>query len=139
MTDVERDAVDLVKGFLSAMEARDLDKAGAFLAPDFTMIFPGGVTMHRLEELVEWSKPRYRSVAKNYDRFDVAGDRPDHVIVYAFGTLEGERLNGSQFSGIRFIDRFEIDRFEIDQGADGTYLITDQKVWNDLGEVEGRA
>ena len=134
MTDFNRDAVKMVKHFLGAMEARDLEKARRYLDSDFAMVFPGGVEMRQLEELVKWSKPRYRSVAKKYERFDVAGGSAGPFIVYAFGTLEGERLDGTRFSGIRFIDRFEIRA-----DADGLGLITDQKVWNDLGEVEGRS
>ena len=134
MSDAERDAVDLVKDFLGAMEARALDRARNFLDPAFTMVFPGGVEMRRLEELVEWSKPRYRSAAKTYERFDVARISADLLAVYAFGTLEGERLDETRYSGIRFIDRFEIA-----VEKDGSGLITDQKVWNDFGEVEGRS
>lgn len=134
ITKFQRNAVELVKNFLAAMEARDLQAAYRYLDPAFCMVFPGGVEMRRLEELVEWSKPRYRSVAKSYQRFDVAGDATDLLIVYAFGSLAGERLDGTLFSGIRFIDRFEL---RVD--ADGAGLITDQKVWNDLGEAEGRS
>ncbi len=112
------------------MEARDLKSARALLHADFVMVFPGDVRMHSLEELIAWAKPRYRSVAKNYQNFDVA-EAGGRWLVYAYGTLEGERLDGSRFAGIRFIDRFEIC---IDEN--GEALIIDQKVWNDLAEVE---
>ncbi|MEX0345809.1 MAG: nuclear transport factor 2 family protein [Rhizobiaceae bacterium] len=117
-------AVDIVKSYLSAMERRDLDTARSFLAPGFTMIFPGGAEFSTPEQLVEWSRPRYRSVAKHYDHFDemVAGD---NGVVYCFGTLFGEWPDGEPFSGIRFIDRFEL--------SDGK--ITGQRVWNDMGEA----
>ena len=108
-----------VRAFLAAMEARDLDAARAHLAPDFTMTFPGGVVMHTPEELVAWSRPRYRAVAKTYDGFDTLG-----AVVWCHGRLHGTWPDGTTFAGIRFVDRFEV--------RDG--LIHRQDVWNDMGE-----
>lgn len=113
-----------VDDFLRTMERRDLEAAKAFLAPGFTMTFPGGARMASLEDLIEWSKTRYRRVEKTYERFDEAPDG-DETVVYCFGTLSGEWLDGAAFSGIRFIDRFTV--------KDG--LFTEQLVWNDMGEV----
>jgi phenylpyruvate tautomerase PptA (4-oxalocrotonate tautomerase family) len=121
------EASGLVREFLQKMEARDLAGASAFLAPDFTMHFPGAAPMHRLEELVAWSKPRYQRVGKRYERFDESWD-DEATIVYCFGTLHGLGLDGTPFDGIRFIDRFEV--------VDG--LFRRQDVWNDMGEVRGR-
>ena len=115
------DAVELVRRFLDCMQERDLDSAAALLAPGFTMRFPGSQVLHRLEELVEFSRGRYRNVAKTYDRFD-ASWTDDGAIVYCFGTLHGHWLDGLAFEGIRFIDRFEV--------TDGK--ISRQDVWNDL-------
>lgn len=123
-----RDPVAMVKGFLAAMEARDLDRARAFLADGFVMHFPAQAPMHRLEELVAWSKPRYRFVRKTYDGFDVTATDAA-TVVYAFGTLHGEWLDGTAFEGIRFIDRFEV--------VDGRF--TRQDVWNDMAETKARA
>jgi 4-oxalocrotonate tautomerase family enzyme len=117
------DAVQVVKAFLGAMEARDLPAAQTLLAPGFTMTFPGARHMSTLEELVAWSKPRYRFVKKTYDRYDAFG-----TLVYCFGTLHGEWPDGTPFQGIRFIDRFELDRG----------LILRQDVWNDIAEVKGQ-
>jgi hypothetical protein len=122
------DPVATVKGFLAAMEARDLDGARAFLADGFVMHFPAQAPMHRLEELVAWSKPRYRFVRKTYDGFDVTATDAA-TVVYAFGTLHGEWLDGTTFEGIRFIDRFEV--------VDGRF--TRQDVWNDMAETKARA
>ena len=116
---------DTVRGFLTAMEARDLQAAQSFLSPRFSMEFPGGGSMHTLDELIDWAKPRYRSVAKRYDRFDVSDDGDGKSVVYCFGTLSGVWTNGEEFTDIRFIDRFSIEDDRI----------VDQKVWNDLGEV----
>lgn len=117
------DPVDVVKAFLAAMEARDLDAARGFLSDGFRMTFPGGVVFSTLEELVSWAKPRYRRVAKAYERFDVAPDE-NGALVYCYGTLNGEWPDGTGFAGIRFIDRFLVR-----QGK-----LADQMVWNDLAE-----
>ena len=115
---------ELVQDFLAAMEARDLERARSFLDKNFEMTFPGGATFGELEELVEWAKPRYKSVRKVYDRFDEAITE-QCAVVYCFGTLEGEWPDGSAFAGIRFIDRFSV--------AEGK--LQDQRVWNDMGEA----
>ena len=111
---------ETIRTYLAAMERRDLAAAKALLAPGFHMVFPGGRRFDTLEALVDWAKTRYRSARKTYERFDVAGN-----VVYCFGTLYGERLDGTPYSGIRFIDRFTV--------KDGR--LVDQLVWNDLGEA----
>ena len=114
---------ELVRAFLEAMERRDLAAARAFLADDFTMLFPGGARFTRLEDLVAHGAGRYRWVKKRFERFDEAPLEGGSV-VYCFGTLYGEWLDGSAFEGIRFIDRFAV------RGG----RLADHKVWNDLGE-----
>ena len=64
------DAEARVRDFLATMERRDLVGAKAFLAPGFTMTFPGNRKFTQLEELVAFGASRYRSVGKKYDRFD---------------------------------------------------------------------
>lgn len=115
---------EIVNSFLSAMEARDLEKARTFLADGFTMTFPGGAEFTTLEELVDWARTRYRFVTKSYEAYDECSGAAGNV-VYCFGTLAGQWPDGTEFSGIRFIDRFE---------TDGGRL-TRQSVWNDLGEA----
>lgn len=117
------DPEGVVRSFLGAMEARDLEAARSYLGDGFQMTFPGDARFARLEELVGWAKQRYRRVAKDYEGFDTAPGA-DGVVVYCFGTLSGEWLDGMAFSGIRFIDRFLV--------RDGR--IVDQRVWNDMGE-----
>lgn len=111
---------ELVRKYLGAMERRDLAAARECLAPGFGMIFPGGRRLDSLEALVEFAKHRYRSARKTYERFDTAGD-----VVYCFGTLSGELLDGSPYQGIRFIDRFTVR---------GDKLV-DQQVWNDMAAI----
>lgn len=113
-----------VRGFLAAMEERNLETARTFLAPDFTMTFPGGITMTELEALVAFSKARYKFVRKTFESFD-AGWQGDRAVVHCHGTLAGEGLDGQMFSGVRFIDRFEL--------KDG--LLCRQQVWNELALV----
>jgi phenylpyruvate tautomerase PptA (4-oxalocrotonate tautomerase family)/limonene-1,2-epoxide hydrolase len=118
------DTIGVVRAFLAAMEARDLDKAATFLAPEFAMTFPGGARFTRLADLVATAKTRYRSVHKVFDGFDeAAGD--DATVVFCRGTLTGEWTDGTPFAGIRFIDRFTVR---------GSKLV-DQMVWNDLAEA----
>jgi hypothetical protein len=111
-----------VRSYLDAMERRDLATAKSFLAPGFYMMFPGGKRFDSLEQLVESAKTRYRSAKKKYERYEAAGD-----VMYCFGTLYGELLDGTPYSGIRFIDRFTV--------TDGK--LVDQMVWNDMAEVLG--
>ncbi|MEN9417726.1 MAG: hypothetical protein RI988_1346 [Pseudomonadota bacterium] len=116
-------AATVVRAFLEAMEQHDLARAGSVLAPGFAMVFPGGAQPASLQELVERSRSRYRSVAKRIERVDECW-APDGTVVYVFGTLHGQWPDGSSFEGVRFIDRFVV--------LDG--LIARQEVWNDLGE-----
>ena len=113
-------AAETLTRFLRLMEARDLTAASALLAPGFRMVFPGGVEMERLEELVAWSRERYRWVRKTFDRIESTGEA-----VWVSGTLAGEWLDGRAFEGIRYVDRCEL--------RDG--LIARQDVWNDMGEA----
>ncbi len=119
--DAVPDASALVRSFLEAMQARDLEAAGRFLAPTFTMHFPGSGPLHRLQELVEWSRPRYKYVGKTFERFEESWGE-ECTVVFCTGTLQGEWLDGSSFEGIRFVDRFEVS------GG----LLQRQDVWNDL-------
>ena len=116
----------IVRSYLRLMEARDLEAASAYLADDVTIVFPGGRAFRSLAEQVASSAGRFRGVTKTFERFDTipSVDPDDSDIVYVFGTLEGEALDGAPFSGVRYIDRFELRR--------GT--IVDQRVWNDLAE-----
>jgi ketosteroid isomerase-like protein len=112
------DPRDTVRRFLAALEARDLEAARALLAPGATMRFPGAAPFASLEEVVAWSRPRYRFVAKSFDGWDVARDGT----VWCRGTLRGEWPDGTPFAGIRFVDRFEVR----------SGLIAAQEVWNDM-------
>jgi len=118
------DAAAVVRDYLKAMEARDLETAKSMLADDFVMVFPGTGAMRGLDELLAWAKDRYASVGKTYERFDVAPGA-DGVAVYCYGALAGEWLDGTAFKDIRFIDRFTV--------RDGK--LADQRVWNDMGET----
>lgn len=122
------DPARLVVDYLQALEARDLEKARAMLSEDFTMTFPGTEPMHRLEDLIEWSRPRYKFVAKTYEGLDAMQGDGDASIVYCRGTLSGEFHDGKAFDGIRFIDRFEITANKI----------STQSVWNDMAEVRAQ-
>ncbi|MDJ0821640.1 MAG: tautomerase family protein [Paracoccaceae bacterium] len=121
------DPAELVRAYLAAMEARELETAQAMLGDGFTMQFPGTGPMRSLQELIDWAKPRYRFVTKTYEGFDAA-QSAQAVVVYCRGTLSGEWPDGTAFGGIRFIDRFEITNGKI----------TKQDVWNDIAEVKAQ-
>ena len=116
-----------VRAFLDAMGDRTLEKAQALLAPGFWMEFPGPVRFTELEALVAWSKPRYLSIGKTYDRFEsvVSHQQNGQTVVWCVGRLHGQWPDGREFSGIRFVDRFTVK-----QGK-----LLDQTVWNDLAET----
>jgi 4-oxalocrotonate tautomerase family enzyme len=115
---------ELVLDYLTAFEARDLDRARSFLAEGFTMTFPGDNRFTRLEDLLEWSGTRYSMVRKTFEKFDEAPTGAG-VAVHCHGTLTGAWPDGTEFAGIRFIDRFTVT---------GGKLV-DQMVWNDLAVV----
>jgi hypothetical protein len=112
---------DVALAFLRALEARDLARAGRFLAPGVVMTFPGPTLYRDLDELVADATQRYRGVVKEIAEVE-AWQRGPVDIVYVQGTLRGTNLHGVAFEGVRFLDRFEI--------AGG--LIRRQDVWNDL-------
>lgn len=114
-------ASEVVTSFLNALAVRDLDLAATLLSANFAMVFPNNVQINTLQELVEWSRPRYRSIQKTIHHLDESW-RGDGAVVYASGHLSGVFHNGDTFEGIRFIDRFEV--------VDGK--IERQGVWNDL-------
>jgi phenylpyruvate tautomerase PptA (4-oxalocrotonate tautomerase family) len=116
-------AATVVREYLDAMERRDIATAKSKLHADFQMVFPGDRRMSTLEELIEWSAPRYKTIGKSIESVEECFG-PDGMTVYCFGTLQGTWLSGESFSGIRFIDRFTL--------IDGT--IHRQLVWNDLAE-----
>lgn len=116
-------AQQTVVAFLQALEARDLTKASSFLAPGVTMTFPTEKMFGALDELVAWSKGRYKFVRKSFDSFDEL-THGDVTTVYVRGLLNGEWLNGTAITNVRFLDRFDL--------KDGK--IIRQDVWNDLAE-----
>ena len=120
------DPAGIVRAYLAAMEARDLDLARTFMGDGFAMVFPGTAPMTTLEELIAWSKPRYTFVKKTYETFDAMQGAGEAAVVYCHGTLYGEWPDGTPFEGIRFIDRFEVTGGKI----------TRQDVWNDIAEVK---
>jgi len=113
----------VVQRFLAAMAARDLKTAQTMLTPGFRMVFPGGHTMTKLPDLLDWAKDRYRFVAKSIDKIETV-EGAGQSTVFVTGTLHGEWPNGTSFAGIRFIDRFVVT-------PEG---IVEQDVWNDLAE-----
>jgi len=120
------DPCEIVLQFLDYLGSRDLVKARELTSDDFEMLFPGAPPMHDLQMLVDWSKPRYKSIKKHINCTEAMHSKGDETVVYCRGTLEGVWPDGSHFSDIRFIDRFELINGKI----------TKQEVWNDLAEAK---
>lgn len=115
---------EIVRSYLAAMEARDLNAAKQWLAEDATLTFPGGANFTSLERMIDWARTRYSHIGKSYERFDETW-ADDGSVVICQGSLHGEWLDGTNFKDIRFVDWFLIrnDR------------IVEQRVWNDLSET----
>lgn len=118
-------ATALVDRYLRLCEDRELDRAGAFLAPGARLVFPGNRVHASLPEMVAASTGRYRWVRKERERYfegvESTGEG-DQRTVTSLGTLYGEDLAGRPFTGVRYVDVFVL--------RDG--LIVEQHVYNDL-------
>ncbi len=117
------ETIELVKRFLRAIEARELDTAESMMAPGARITFPGGKQFSSQSEMVEASRGRYQWVKKTFDQVD-AHQSGGAQVVYVMGTLYGANRSGAAFSGVRYMDRFVLKND----------LITQQDVWNDLAE-----
>ena len=116
--------IGIVRDFLHALEARDVDRAQAHLAPDARIVVPGGREVRAVADIVANSSRRYRRIGKHIEHIETLVAPGGNVVVYCTGTLHGTWLDGTGFEGIRFIDRFEL------QGG----RILRQDVWNDAAE-----
>jgi hypothetical protein len=117
----------LVWDFLQLFAERRYVEANGFLAPGAVMEFPGGVRFTDCTELPKRSAANYRWVAKVFERIEEF-EAPEGTVVYNYGALFGQWVDGVAFDGIRYVDRFLI--------RDGK--IVDQKVWNDLAIAMAR-
>lgn len=116
------DAAAFIDEYLQWCEDSEIDRAQRRLSDPCRLQFPGGITYTSLRDMASAPK-RYRWVRKHRDRYLVTDDRTD-VTVTSIGRLYGEWRDGSTFAEIRYIDVFTL--------RDG--LITEQLVWNDLGD-----
>ena len=121
---VTTSAIEIVKGYLAAVEKRYHKMASKFLGDNFWMEFRGSVRMTKLEQLVLWSKPRDKSV-KNYFDF-LEAYRVYDTLITCHGMLDMIFTIRDDFQGIRFIDVFTISG----------HKFTGQLVWNDLDTVK---
>lgn len=117
-------AIRIVRDFLSALEARDVARAQAHLAPDVRIVVPGGREVRAVADIVANSSRRYRHIGKHIERMETLDAPGGNLVVYCLGTLHGAWPDGTGFDGIRFIDRFEL--------RGGRIVL--QEVWNDAAE-----
>jgi limonene-1,2-epoxide hydrolase len=114
---------NVVTAFAAALNRRDIDAARALMAVPTEMIFPGSTVFHDVGYFFEWTKTRYRRATYNYDRLDTV-DGGENTVVYANGTIAGEKSNRETFSDIRVIDRFEIQNGRIAR----------KEAWSDMAD-----
>lgn len=114
-------AGQLVWDFLTLFAEQRYAEANAYLAPGCRMLFPGAAVFTDCTELPARAASIYRWVKKVFERFD-EHQTPEGTVVYNYGGLRGEWLDGEPFEGVRYIDRFLVRNGRI----------VDQKVWNDL-------
>ena len=126
MTDTD-ESIAIVRAFLAALQARDVEAAQRYLAPDARIVVPGGRVVGSVRDIVANSGSRYRTIGKVIERVDAVAST-HNVVVYCLGTLHGEWPDGRSFEGIRFVDRFEL--------RDGRIEL--QEVWNDAAEHRAR-
>jgi limonene-1,2-epoxide hydrolase len=120
-------SIDVVRTFLAALQAPDLEAAQRHLAPNARIVVPGGRVVGSVRESIANTSARYRAIGKDIERFDVVPSA-DKVVVYCLGTLQGAWPDGTAFHGIRFVDRFEL--------RDGRIVL--HEVWNDAAEHRAR-
>ncbi|MEU8039599.1 OsmC family peroxiredoxin [Streptosporangium sp. NPDC049078] len=119
-------AIAIVEEFLAAVGRGDLESAGAHLAPDAVMIFPGDRRYTTLRDLADASATRYRHVDKHRTEYEAFTESSGDVVVWSMGTLYGENNQGVGYDGVRYVDRFRLSAGRI----------VEQRVWNDL-EISG--
>jgi ketosteroid isomerase-like protein len=117
-------AIDVVREFLAALEARDVAGAQARLADDVQIVVPGGRVVSSASEIVANSQRRYQAIGKHIERMDVIPSAGGRHTLYCSGTLHGAWPDGLAFEAIRFIDRFEVFAGRIRV----------HEVWNDAAE-----
>ena len=112
---------EIIQNYLSAMQARDLKLANSFINDKFIITCPGNEIFYTIESFLNWGKLRYKNIKKDISAIDSSFYGLE-AIIYCYGTLQGEWLNGKPFKGIRFIDKFHTKHSKI----------ISQEIWNDL-------
>ena len=112
------DPVRLCRDYLRAMEEGRHADAAAALSPDYRGVWPGGLEMCGVEDIVASGRGRYSDVRKTF----LAERRTEDGGAIQSGTLAGRWADGAPFEGIRFADIFRVE------GG----LIVEQQVLNDL-------
>lgn len=126
MTEIQRQAAQIVESFLELSMVPDPIGARRFMAPDVAITFTGGRRMASPADSAAFNAKRYAWVKKRFERTDVApGASADESVVYNIGTLYGEWPDGTPFEGNRYVDRFVVRAGQIVR----------MDVWNDSAEI----
>ena len=119
----EHIAAELARNFLATLARRDFAGAATLLAADFLMTVSGGHQFRSLSEFAAFSASRNGVVRKFVTDLDVS-ETAQGWVVYVYGSMAGQWLNGSSFDGVRYVDRFAIR----------DNRIVRLEVWSDMAE-----
>lgn len=101
-------AVTLVTDFLEKSMVPDPDAAAQHLAADVVIHFTGATLMSHPREMAAYNARRYKWVKKQLGEMNACTSK-DSIVVYSFGTLYGQWLDGEDFSDNRYVDRFVVE------------------------------
>ncbi|MBK6597864.1 MAG: hypothetical protein IPG25_08190 [Proteobacteria bacterium] len=125
------EAIAVVQAFMHELAARNLDAATAVLTTDFKMTATGGHVFTRLADFAAFSRQRNRGVKKTDLGMDACflseAEHGPQVVVYIFGTMAGEWVDGIAFANVRYLDRFVV------RGA----RIAAMDIYSDMAEHRG--
>jgi ketosteroid isomerase-like protein len=124
MTMTTTEAEQLVDRYLSLFMEGKISEAEAMLAPNASLIFPGGAVQTSLSEVAEEVGRLYETIGKTITR-TWSAHVGDDIVVTTTGYLFGVSRTFGSFSDVRFIDFFTV--------RDGR--ITAQEVINDAAQV----
>lgn len=118
------DAIDLVRHWFEASDARDVAAVERLMAPGVRITISGGHRFAAFAEFVAYAGTRYRELRKQCDSFE-ACEAAGGYAVFVRGEMSGAWADGTPFSRVRWCDRFLV------QGG----RIVELDTWSDLAET----
>lgn len=124
MKTLQDPSIELVRGFMAAINRRDAPAAQDFLAEGAKLVFPGGTSFTEVEKFLAWAASRYRWARYVHEDIDIL-QKGERCTAYARGSVSGELNDGTHFDAVRSVDRFVIvgGRIEL------------KEAWSDIGDM----